>query len=134
MMRPWISLLLGSGLAAVIAAPAAAASTMTPRSPVVVVHNGHVHAPFLHAPFHRHLFLHTHRGFGPFAFGAPLALPDEYYGSDIASGAPPIIMLSGMPAMAAPPQLPAVEQRPSVETTAEGVVIVRGPGSHHIGY
>ena len=129
-MRPWISLLLlGAGLTAAIAAPAAA-NTMTPGSPVVIVHNGHVHAPF-----HRHHFVHSHLGLGPFVFGTPLAFPDAYYGSGVAAGTPPIIMMSEAPAMTAPPpQLPVVEQRPTVETTAEGMVIVRGPGSHHIGY
>ena len=123
-MRPWISLLLlGAGLTAAAAATAAA-DTMTPRSPVIV-HNGRSHAPI-----HRHHFL---PGFGPF-FGAPLVLPGGYFGSDIALGMPPVMMLSETPAMAAPRQLPAAEQRPSVETTAEGVVVVRGPGSHHIGY
>jgi hypothetical protein len=128
-MRPWISLLLlGAGLTAAIAAPASAANTMTPRFPVVVVHNGRVHAPF-----HRHL--RSRPGFSPFAFGAPLVVPDQYFGSGAASGTPPVIMLGEAPAVAAPmPPVPVVEQRPSVETTAEGVVIVRGPGSHHLGY
>jgi len=128
-MRPWISpLLLGAGLTAFIAVPAAA-NTMTPRSPVVVVHNGHVHAPFL-----RRHFLRAHPGFGPFVLGTPLVLPDESFGGGVASGTPPIIMLSEPPAVAAPPPLPAAEQRPSVETTAEGVLVVRGPGSRHLGY
>jgi|SRR5690348_2093022 len=129
-MRPWIFLLLlGAGLTAAIAAPAAA-NTTTPRSPGVGFHDSH-----MRAPFHRNHFFHRHPGFGPFVFGAPLVLPGGYYGSDIGPGTPPVIMLSVPPAVAAaPPQLPAVEQRPSVETTAAGVVIVRGPGSHHIGY
>lgn len=125
-MRPWISLLLlGAALPATIVAPAAA-NAMTPRSPVIV-HNGHVHVPF-----HRHHFLQAHPGFGPFTFGAPLILPGGYFADGGASGTPPVIMLSEAPAVAAPP--PAVEQRPSVETTAEGVVVVRGPGSRHLGY
>lgn len=126
-MRPWISLLLlGAGLTAASAAPATA-NTTTPQSPGVVSPNSHIRAPF-----HRNHFFRRHPGFGPFAFGAPLVFPGGYYGSDIGPGTPPVIMLSEPPAP--PPQLPAVEQRPSVETTAEGVVIVRGPGSHHIGY
>lgn len=126
-MRPWISLLVGTALT--VAAPAAA-NTMTQQSPVPVARNGHVHLPF-----HRHHFFHSHPDVSPFAFGAPLVFPGGYYGSDIGPGTPPVIMLSEPPAMAAPPpQLPAVEQRPSVETTAEGVVIVRGPGSHHLAY
>lgn len=128
-MRPWISLLLfGAGLTGVIAAPAAA-NTMTPTSPVVVVHNGHVHALF-----HRRHFLRAHPGFGPFALGTPLVFPDESYGGGAGSGMPPVIMLSEPSAVAASPPVPAAEQRPSVETTAEGVVVVRGPGSHHLGY
>jgi hypothetical protein len=129
-MRPWTSLLLlGVGLTVGFAGPAAA-NTMTPRSPVVVVHNGHVHALLRH-----HRFFRGRPGLGPFVFGTPLVSPDAYYGSGIASSALPFIMPGGAPVMAAPvAQLPAVEQRPSVETTAEGVVIVRGPGSHHIGY
>jgi len=128
-MRLWISLLLlGVGLTVGFAGPVAA-NTMTPRSPVVVVQNGHAHGPF-----HRHHF-RGHPGLGPFVFGTPLVSPDAYYGSGIASSALPFILPGGPPVMAAPvAQWPAVEQRPSVETTAEGVVIVRGPGSHHIGY
>jgi hypothetical protein len=129
-MRPWISrLLVGAALTAVIAAPATA-GMMTPRSPAPVAHNGHVHAPF-----HRHRFFHRHPGFAPFVFGAPLVFPDGYFGSDVAAGTPPVVVLREAPPMAAPPPpMPELDQRPSVETTAEGVVIVRGPGSHHIGY
>jgi hypothetical protein len=103
---------------------------MTPRSPEVA-RNGHVRAPFP-----RHHFFHPNPGFGPFAFGAPLILPGGYFAGGVASGTP-VIMLSEAPATTAPapaPPRPAAEQRPSVETTAEGVVVVRGPGSHHIGY
>lgn len=126
-MRPWISLLLlGAGLTVAIATPAAA-NTTTPRPPGVAFHDSH-----MRAPFHRNHFFHRHPGFGPFVFGAPLVFPGGYYGSDIGPGTPPVIMLSETPA--APPPLPAVEQRPSVETTPEGVVIVRGPGSHHLAY
>jgi len=125
-MRPWISLLLGAGLVAAIAGPTTA-GTMTPRSPVLVAHDGHVQAPFDgHRRFHRH------PGFGPLVFGAPLVFPGGYYGSDIGPGTPPVIILSEAPVTAPSPQLPAVEQRPRVETTTEGVVIVRGPGSRHI--
>ena len=128
-MRPRISLLLGVGLMAAVAVPATA-NTTTSRSPVVVIPHNHIHALS-----HRDHFFHHHPGFGPFALGAPLTFPGGYYGNDIGPGTPPVIMRSDTPAIAAaPPQLPAVEQRPSVETTAEGVVIVRGPGSHHIGY
>jgi hypothetical protein len=129
-MRPWISLLLlGAGLTAAIAAPATAGMT-APQSPVQVAHNGHIHAPF-----HRHRFFHSHPSFGPFVFGAPLVFPGGYYGSDIGPGTPPVVVLSEPPTAAAPPPpLPELDQRPSVETTAEGVVIVRGPGSHHLGY
>jgi hypothetical protein len=130
-MRPWISLLLlGAGLTAAGATPAAA-NNMTPRSSEIA-RNGHIHTPFL-----RHHFLHRNPEFGPFAFGAPLILPGGYFAGDVASGTPPVIMLSEVPATTAsalPPPRPAAEQRPSVETTAEGVVVVRGPGSHHIGY
>jgi hypothetical protein len=128
-MRPWISpLLLGAGLTALIAVPAAA-NTMTPRSPVMAVHNGDVHAPF-----HRHHFLRAHPGFAPFVLSTPLFLPYEFYGGGVASGTPSVIILSEPSAVAASPPVPAAEQRPSVETTAEGVVVVRGPGSRHLGY
>lgn len=124
-MRPWISLLLGAGLLAAIAAPSTA-GTMTPRSPVLVA-GGHVEAPF-----HRQRFFHRHAGFGQLVFAAPLVFPGGYYGSDIGPGMPPVIMLSEAPVAAPPPPLAAVDQRPSVETTADGMVIVRGPGSRHI--
>lgn len=127
-MRNLISLLLGAGLIAAGVAPAVA-DNMTPRSHEIV-RNGQFHRPFL-----RHRFLHPNPVF-PFVLGAPFAFPGGYFDGGVASGASPVIMLGGAPAVAAspPPPLAAAEQRPSVETTAEGVVVVRGPGSHHIGY
>jgi hypothetical protein len=128
-MRPWISLmLLATGLVTAGAMPAAA-DNMTMRSRDVV-RSGRLQTPGLH-----HRFLRPDAMFGPFAFGAPLILPGGYFAGGGASGTP-VIMLSEAPAMAAPPPPPppAIEQRPSVETTAEGVVVVRGPGSHHLGY
>jgi hypothetical protein len=127
-MRPWISLmLLAAGVMATGAMPAAADNmTMQSRE---TVRSGHLQTPFL-----KHRFLRPNPVFGPFAFGAPLILPGGYFAGGVDSGTP-VIMLSEAPAIAAPPPPPpAVEQRPSVETTAEGVVVVRGPGSHHIGY
>jgi len=88
-MRLWISLLLlGVGLTVGFAGPVAA-NTTTPRSPVVVVQNGHAHGPF-----HRHHF-RGHPGLGPFVFGTPLVSPDAYYGSGIASSALPFMTLFG---------------------------------------
>ena len=135
-MRPWISpLLLGVGLTAGMAAPAAA-DTLTPRSPVIV-RNSHIPAPFQRHHFrHSHPgFLHSHPGVDPLFFGVPLVYSGDYVAGGVASGMPPVMMLSEPPGTAPPPpQLPAIEQRPTVETTPEGVAIVRGPGSHHIGY
>jgi hypothetical protein len=46
-----------------------------------------------------------------------------------------VVVLNGAPPVPAPlPRRSVVEERPSVETTAEGIVIVRGPGSRHLGY
>jgi hypothetical protein len=127
-MRRLISLtLLAAGLMTTGAMPAAA-DNMTMRSREIV-RDGRAQTPFLNRRF-----LRPNPVFGPFAFGAPLILPGGYFAGGVPSGAPPVIMLSEAPAMAAPPPPPAVEQRPSVETTAEGVVVVRGPGSRHLGY
>jgi hypothetical protein len=129
-MRPWICILVfGAGLMAA-SAPPAAANNMTPRSPAVAL-NSPVETPFL-----RHGFFRHHRLLGPFAFGGPLLFPGGFFGGDVmpgfASGMPPALMLSGEPALAAP-RRSTDGARPSVETTAEGVVIVRGPGSRHLG-
>jgi hypothetical protein len=130
-MRPWICMLvLGAGLTAVSALPAAANTTAS-RSPRVAV-NGPVRAPFLR----HHLFRHQSL-FGPFAFGSPFVLPGGVFDGDVmpslASGAPTVVMLSGSPAAPPLPRRAAIVERTSVETTVDGVVIVRGPGSHHLG-
>jgi hypothetical protein len=126
-MRPWIYvLLLGAGLIAASAEPAAA-NNMTARSPDMAL-SRHVQAPFLR---HRHLPQHG-SVLGPFVLGAPFIWPGGYFDGSLASAvSPPVIVLSTPPAAAAPQPSP-VEQRASVETTAEGVVIVRGPGSRHL--
>jgi hypothetical protein len=130
-MRPWFCMLaLGAGLTAVSALPAVA-NNMASRSPRVAV-NGPVRTPFLRHHLFRHQFL-----FGPFAFGSPFVLPGEVFDGDVmpglASGAPMVVMLSGPPAAPPLPRRAALEERVSVETTVDGVVIVRGPGSHHLG-
>lgn len=69
---------------------------------------------------------HSRAFFGfPFAFGSPVTTfaPGDFAGLD--GGTQPLVVTS-----AAPPV--AVNTRPSVETTPEGVTIVRGTGSHHI--
>ncbi len=129
-MRRWICMLvLGAGVTAASTLPAAA-NNMTPRSPNVAA-NGHVQGPFLRHDFFRH-----HPLLGPFALGSPVVFPGGFFDGDVmpgfASGTPPVVVLSGPPAALELPRHSAVEERPSVETTLEGVVIVRGPGSRHV--
>jgi hypothetical protein len=61
----------------------------------------------------------------PFAFGSPATIltPGDFAGLD--GGTQPLVVTSAAPSA-------AVNTRPSVETTPEGVTIVRGTGSHHI--
>lgn len=126
-MRPSICLLvLGAGLTAASVLPAAA-NTMTSRSPNVAV-NGHVPSPSLqHGVFRRLPLL------GPFAFGGPVVFPGGFFDGDftpVAAGTP-VVMLSGPPA---PPPPPRHSAGPSIETAVAGMVIVRGPGSRHLGH
>jgi hypothetical protein len=120
-MRPWICMLGIAALSAASALPAAA-DNMTPRSPNVAL-NGTVQAPFP-----RHGFVRHQSTLGPFVLGSPFILPGGSFDGDAVPG-----VASGTP-MAVPPRLrrSAVEERASVETTQEGIVIVRGPGSHHL--
>lgn len=132
-MRPWICMLvLAAGLTAASALPAVA-NNMISQSPNVSV-NRHVQTPFL-----RHGFFRHHPLLSPFAFGGPFVFPGGFFDSDViprvASGTPPLVVLNGAPPVPQPlPRRSVVEERPSVETTVEGVVIVRGPGSRHLGY
>jgi len=128
-MRPWICMLvLGTGLTAASALPAAA-NNMSSRSPNVAA-NGHVQMPFL-----RHGFFRHRPSLGPFAFGGPVVFPDGFFDGDVTPAAgTPMVMLSGGPAAPQLPRRSAVEERASVETTVEGVVVVRGPGSRHVGH
>jgi hypothetical protein len=114
--------MLGAGLMAA-SIPPAAANGMVSRAPHVAL-NGQARSPFLHGHF-RH-----HRAFGPFAFGSPLFFPNDFFDGESVSGAPRLVMLNDAPG--ARLRRLAVE-RASVESTEQGVVIVRGPGSHHIG-
>jgi hypothetical protein len=125
-MRRWIyTLMLGAGLMAA-SIPPAAANGMVSRAPHVAL-NGQARSPLL-----RHSHFRHHRAFGPFAFGSPLFFPNDFFDAEGASGAGAsrLVMLNDAPG--ARLRRPAVE-RASVETTEQGVVIVRGPGSHHIG-
>lgn len=120
-MRPWTwlcLLALGAGLTAAGGAPAAAGNLVA-RSP---------HPAHFHMPVPRHHVLHHDFGFGPFAFGGPILAPGDYLNGTM----PPIIVLSNAPAQPTLVQRPIADERPSVETTPEGVVIVRGPGSRHL--
>jgi hypothetical protein len=131
-MRPWICMLvLGAGLTAAGTLPAAA-NNMTSRSPNVAA-NGHARTPFL-----RHGFFRHHPLLGPFAFGGPVVFPGGFFDGDVipgfTSGTPPLLLLSGPPAAPELPRRSAVEERASVETTPDGVVVVRGPGSRHLGH
>lgn len=124
-MRPWIFVLvIGAGLPVAGVLPAAA-NNVTSRSPAMAV-TGHPQAAPLQPGFRRHSPM------GPFGFGGPVVVPDAFFDGDsqprIIAGLPPVVM-----APAAAPRHSAVEERPSVETTVEGIVIVRGPGSRHVG-
>jgi hypothetical protein len=108
-----------------------------PAFPAAAEHNGSAGAPHVHGFHHGHAF--HFRGFrgSPFAngFGGWGYFPDWDWGwgGDWAANggnavAPPA------PAFLPPPRPAgyAADTRPSVETTAQGVTIIRGPGSHHL--
>lgn len=126
-MRPWICTLLGAALTAASALPAAA-DHMPPRSSHLVV-KGH-----FRTSFPQHGFFRDHPLLGPLALGGPAVIPGDYSASGFAPGMPLVILPSTAPAPAQLPARSAAEERPSVEATGEGVVIVRGPGSRHLGY
>jgi hypothetical protein len=74
--------------------------------------------------------------FSPFATTFPIGFDDGFGfgGFDAGAGfggAPGIVMLNAPPVAAAAPARPMIDDRPSVERTAQGVTIIRGPGSHH---
>ncbi len=126
-MRPWICTLLGAVLTAASALPAAA-DHMPRRSSHLVV-KGH-----FRTSFPRHGFFRNHPLLGPLALGGAAFIPGDYSDGGFAPGMPLVILPSTAPAPAQLPARSAVEERPSVETTEDGVVIVRGPGSRHLGY
>ena len=126
-MRPWTCMLLGAALTAASALPAAA-DHISPRSSHLAV-KGHFRTSFPRHAFFRHRPLP-----GPLALGGPAGIPGDYFDGGHAPGMPLVILPSSEPAAAQLPQRSAVEERPSVEATGEGVVIVRGPGSRHLGY
>jgi hypothetical protein len=127
-MRPWIcTLVLGAGLTLASTLPAAA--DHMPRQPSHLAVNGH-HQTF----FPRHGFFHHHPLLSSLASGGLAVIPGDYFDGGFPSGMPLVIVPSSAPAVAQLPPRSAVEERPSVESTEEGVVIVRGPGSRHLGY
>ncbi|HZS82104.1 MAG TPA: hypothetical protein VFA50_04490 [Stellaceae bacterium] len=96
-------------------------------------------SPFVFAPtFFPHRHLHRFRRFGFNTF-APFDGTFGFVGLPLTEGsvaAPaPGIVIIGAPSSSPAPSMPrptAEEERPTVETTASGVTIIRGPGSHHL--
>ncbi|HEX7967860.1 MAG TPA: hypothetical protein VF502_06545 [Stellaceae bacterium] len=101
----------------------------------------HIQAP-PRVPFHhRRSFARSFDPFSPFGFFQPVpsfllgGVLDSVAGTDALAPAgtrAPMVMVA--PDASDPPRAirSAVDERPSVETTPEGVVIVRGPGSRHL--
>ena len=69
--------------------------------------------------------------FGFDAF-APFLSDGFWAPGDVASAPPPPAVIAVNPPP--PPRRSEVEERPTVEITASGVQIVRGPGSRHTGW
>ena len=84
-------------------------------------HGSHMGIGPNHHPLAHHLL--QRRFFSQFAY------PLDYYGDDWGYAPPPAIVTAEPPLPAAPVAVTHYE-RPMVETTPEGVTIVRGPGSH----
>jgi hypothetical protein len=63
----------------------------------------------------------------------PSGFPYDFYpaGASMAAGGAPIVVVVPAAAVRPEPQRPFASDRPTVETTPQGVVIVRGPGSRH---
>lgn len=92
------------------------------------------------APSRRFAFQRRNFGFGGWEWGAPFVGPydwgdwGDWAGAPAGYGALPGYGLAALP----PPPPPfrthdERDERASVETTAQGVTIIRGPGSRHIG-
>ena len=68
-----------------------------------------------------------HTALGVLPFGVYDALPPGGYDVPPAGGAPSSTVVVAPP----PPPRSEADERPTVEITASGVQIVRGPGTHH---
>lgn len=83
----------------------------------------------------RHNRFNRFNGLNGFGFTdlEPPALAGGFGVDDVnsATGVPPIGSANANPFTALAPSRLAVDDRPRVETTPQGVVVVRGPGSHH---
>lgn len=78
-------------------------------------------------------FGHRGVGWGSSGFGFGALLGGVPYGVDVAgqgSGQAPNVVVVTVPAPTPPARL--ADERPSIETTPQGVTIIRGPGSMHI--
>lgn len=145
-----------AGLLAFLAQPAMANQMMVRGS---VSHHHHVFFRHNHVFFHHHNRIFFASAINPFAFSptftlaspfiaqplpfstwpggwgsgafgggwAPVALGDV--GGFPAASAEPRVIVVAMPAASATPRRPE-DERPTVEQTASGVTIIRGPGAH----
>ncbi|HMF11735.1 MAG TPA: hypothetical protein VKE94_05495 [Gemmataceae bacterium] len=146
-----------AGLLAVLAQPAMANRMMVRGN---VQHHHHVFFRHNHVFFHHHnriffasapfvftptftlaspfiaqplpFFSTWPAGWGSGAFGGDFGVPVALggVGGFPAASAQPTVIVLAMPAANAPPRRPE-EVRPTVEQTASGVTIIRGPGSQH---
>lgn len=137
-MRRWLFLLLlGPGLCTVTAPPAAA-NNMSTHGQVIATAPPMAHTQV--PPGHHRNFARSFDPFSPFGFVQPVSVfpggvLDGIAGADAlapAGNGAPMMIVTSDPPIPRRATRSAVDERPSVETTPEGVVIVRGPGSRHL--
>ena len=140
-MRWPFLLLLGPGLCALAVVPAAA-NNMSTHGQVIATQppTARIQVP-PRVPFRHHRnFARSFDPFFPFGFFQPVrvfpgGVLDGIAGADAlapAGNGAPMMIVTSDPPIPRRATRSAVDERPSVETTPEGVVIVRGPGSRHL--
>jgi len=103
--------------------------------PFEVFRGGH-HAFHRHHPFHFHAMRHPFVGPGDWGlgwgWGGGGGDGGWGWGEPAAAGLAEPAPSPGLGMLPPPPPMRTADERPSVESTPQGVTIVRGPGSHHL--
>jgi hypothetical protein len=137
MIRAGLFVLL-LGTAATVAAPGAWARSNSTMSGGQSMGNAHIVARPVFSHRHHRIDARLHHRFAHIdgrrvlpGFAGAGGDYDGYDATNLGAGSPPEAVEAGdpMPARAA---IVVREPRATVETTADGVSVVRGPGSHHL--